>query len=47
MVSQRFVDSQTHKSVLVALGLWGVLTGRGWVVRAVEAAIVREVLAHG
>jgi hypothetical protein len=36
--------SRAHrrKVMLVELGLWGLLTGRGWVVRAAEAAIARE-----
>jgi hypothetical protein len=32
----------TRKETLVALGLWGLVTGRGWVVKAVEAAIEQE-----
>jgi hypothetical protein len=40
--------SRAHrrKAVLVELGLWGLRTGRGWVVKAVEEAIQREGLRH-
>jgi hypothetical protein len=31
---------------LVALGLWAVVTDRGWLVRAVEAAIRGQGLGH-
>jgi hypothetical protein len=34
------------KMDLVALGLWGIMTGRGWVVVAVRAALQREDLRH-
>jgi hypothetical protein len=32
----------TRKDILVALGLWGMVTGRGWLVKAVQAALQRE-----
>jgi hypothetical protein len=35
-----------RKSTLIALGHWAILTGRGWLVRAVHAAIEREGLCH-
>jgi hypothetical protein len=35
-----------RKVHLVDLGLWALTTGRGWLVHAVHAALVREGLAH-
>jgi hypothetical protein len=35
-----------RKRDLVELGLWAVVTGRGWLVRAVHAALVQEDLRH-
>jgi hypothetical protein len=34
--------SGQRKTDLVALGLWGFTTGRGWLVEAVELALQRE-----
>jgi 1,2-phenylacetyl-CoA epoxidase catalytic subunit len=34
------------KSDLVSLAQWAVTTGRGWLVRAVGAALQREGLCH-
>jgi hypothetical protein len=31
-----------RKADLVAFGNWAVITGRGWLVRAVETALARE-----
>jgi hypothetical protein len=35
-----------RKADLVDLGLWALARGRGWLVRAVEAALVREGLTN-
>ena len=34
--------SAQRKLDLIDLGVWGLTTGRGWLVRAVHAAIERE-----
>ena len=40
-------DVHSHrKRTLVQLGLWGVTTGRGWLVHGVHAALQREALVH-
>ena len=39
------VKSQ-HKAVLVELGLWGLNTGRPWLIKAVYRALWREGLIH-
>jgi hypothetical protein len=40
-------DPAVHrKRTLVDLGQWALVTGRGWLVHAVHAALVREGLAH-
>jgi hypothetical protein len=31
-----------RKAMLVALGTWALLTGRGWLVHTVHAALLRE-----
>jgi hypothetical protein len=36
--------SAQRKSDLLALGVWGLTTGRWWLVRAVHAAIEQEAL---
>jgi hypothetical protein len=35
-----------RKHDLVSLGLWGLYTSRGWMVRQVHRALVREGLSH-
>jgi diketogulonate reductase-like aldo/keto reductase len=45
MVAHLTRDRQ-RKTTLVALGTWAFLTGRGWLVRAVHAALEREGLRH-
>jgi len=42
MISQNIDHQQARKTLLVGLGQWGITTGRGWLVRAVDAAIERE-----
>jgi hypothetical protein len=39
-------EGYIRKDTLIALGLWAMVTGRGWLVRAVRAAIRREGLTH-
>jgi hypothetical protein len=41
MVPQISSHSQ-RKRALVALGLWGLATGRGWLVQAIDTALARE-----
>jgi hypothetical protein len=36
----------TRKTTFVALGLWALTAGRGWLVQAVDAAIEREGQQH-
>jgi hypothetical protein len=45
MLPRKTFDAQ-RKTLLVTLGHWAILTGRGWLVRAVHAAIEREGLYH-
>jgi hypothetical protein len=35
-----------RKHALVTLGEWAMATGRGWLVTAVQRALVREGLTH-
>jgi hypothetical protein len=35
-----------RKAILVALGTWAVITGRRWLVRAVQHTLTREGLRH-
>jgi hypothetical protein len=35
-----------RKHHLVTLGVWAMATGRGWLVTAVQRALVREGLTH-
>jgi len=39
--------AERRKDRLVTLGLWGLVTGRGRLAKAVEAALQRESLRHG
>jgi hypothetical protein len=45
MIPRQSTTAQ-RKDDLIAIGLWGVTTGRGWLVRAVEAAFAQEGLLH-
>jgi len=38
--------NRQRKADLVAIGQWAIVTGRGWLVHAVHAALVREGLVH-
>ncbi len=42
----RYHTAVQRKHDLVAIGLWALAAGRGWLVRAVQAALVREGLRH-
>jgi hypothetical protein len=42
MILNPIAHGYPRKTTLVDLGLWAVTTGRGWLVRAVHAAIERE-----
>jgi hypothetical protein len=38
--------TEHRKGILIEIGLWAMATGRGWLVRAVKAALQREGLRH-
>jgi hypothetical protein len=44
-IPQTSPDVQRRRD-LVAIGIWAIASGRGWLVHAVFAALVREGLAH-
>jgi len=46
MIPNPIALGHSRKKTLVDLGLWAVTTGRGWLVRAVRAAIEREGLRN-
>jgi hypothetical protein len=46
MISHR--RSHSHRQpTLVSLDAWAIVTRRGWLVRQVHAALVREGITHG
>jgi hypothetical protein len=46
MISHHLHQAQQRKHDLISSGLWALITGRGWMVRAVQAALVRKGLVN-